>query len=372
MRTRRAVMTRYLPLGPRPAILPGAIPGDGRPPRPFSPAVWTAPMNAQKNPPHDRTRPVSTRHARDARADRPRDRAARPRGSGPRSAGAQPVARPVHSPPPYSPSTAASSAAVGIPPRAPRPVVESPAAATAHRAASASLPPCGEGGGERPVEGVPGAGRVDGDDRPRRDRDGRPVDRHHQRSACPHRHDDRATCRPAGPDGEQPPGGGLRRPGSRDEGELRLVRRQDVGQRDRRAVEAVGRRRVEDRDRPGPAGAGAARHAPPAGPISRQASTTSPGPRPSADESRFHGRSGRRRRWLPAATAIRFSARSSTTIRATPVGRPTVARWVTSIPSSTSAARAAMPRSSPPTAPTNATEAPSRAAATAWLAPLPP
>ncbi len=76
------------------------------------------------------------------------------------------------------------------------------------------------------------------------------------------------------------------------------------------------------------------------GGISRQARTTSSGARRSA--ARAAPTSAADTAALaPGATAMRFSARSSTTIRATPVGRVASARWPTSIPSSASAARAA-------------------------------
>ena len=107
------------------------------------------------------------------------------------------------------------------------------------------------------------------------------------------------------------------------------------------------------------------------GGISQETRTTSPGPIASARRAAVTD-AGVGDAFAPGATAIRFSARSSTTIRATPVGRGATSRWVTSIPSATRAARAATPKSSSPTAPTNATSAPSRAAATAWLPPLPP
>ena len=79
------------------------------------------------------------------------------------------------------------------------------------------------------------------------------------------------------------------------------------------------------------------------------------------------------REWLaPGATAIWFSPRSSTTIRAAPVGRSTSASPAVSTPSAASNRRAAAPNSSFPTAPMKLTSAPRRRAATAWLDPLPP
>jgi hypothetical protein len=77
--------------------------------------------------------------------------------------------------------------------------------------------------------------------------------------------------------------------------------------------------------------------------------------------------------FAPPATAMTFSPSSSTTITATPVdssGR--VSNPSTSIPSATRAVRASAPNVSPPTAPTMNVRAPRRAAATAWLPPLPP
>jgi hypothetical protein len=75
----------------------------------------------------------------------------------------------------------------------------------------------------------------------------------------------------------------------------------------------------------------------------------------------------------PEATAIWFSPASSTTIAATPVGAPSRrATWLVSMPSAASSASASSPSSSAPTAPTIETSALARAAATAWLAPLPP
>src|SRR5690349_7046270 len=74
----------------------------------------------------------------------------------------------------------------------------------------------------------------------------------------------------------------------------------------------------------------------------------------------------------PDATTISFSPWSSTRISATPVAPSETRRPLMSMPSRSSAARARRPNASRPTAPTNAVTAPSRAAATAWFAPLPP
>ena len=80
-----------------------------------------------------------------------------------------------------------------------------------------------------------------------------------------------------------------------------------------------------------------------------------------------------RRALAPEATAIWFSPCSSTTIRARPVWVSSMT-WqrVVSTPASLRPASALRPRSSPPTAPSIVTCAPTRAAATAWLALLPP
>jgi hypothetical protein len=72
-----------------------------------------------------------------------------------------------------------------------------------------------------------------------------------------------------------------------------------------------------------------------------------------------------------------FSPSESTVIMAIPLGTPgTVRTDVSSTPSATSAARSARPKSSSPTQPAIRTPmpdgVPSRAAATAWLAPFPP
>ena len=140
---------------------------------------------------------------------------------------------------------------------------------------------------------------------------------------------------------------------------------------ERRTLEAVRRGRVEDRRRPGDAG----------------------------DAQRFVGRAGpdlvtdqhdvallqfelleRGRTWTGVERRVRaagdrdlFSPASSTTIRATPVASSgSVTSPATSTPSASSAARAAVPNASSPTAPMKNVRAPSRAAATAWLPPLPP
>src|ERR1700733_1342978 len=78
---------------------------------------------------------------------------------------------------------------------------------------------------------------------------------------------------------------------------------------------------------------------------------------------------GVRRRLAPGATTITFSPVASTRISATPDSPSSRATPVVSTPSRSSERST---RSSLPIRPTNRTVAPSRAAATAWLAPLPP
>ena len=75
----------------------------------------------------------------------------------------------------------------------------------------------------------------------------------------------------------------------------------------------------------------------------------------------------------PELTTMVFSPASSTVMRARPVGAPSMrCTWRVSTPSSCSAASRKSPPSSAPTRPTMLTSWPSRAAATAWFAPLPP
>ena len=76
--------------------------------------------------------------------------------------------------------------------------------------------------------------------------------------------------------------------------------------------------------------------------------------------------------FAPGMTAMTFSPPASTRISATPVG-PSAARTAErSTPPCLSRASASSANSSVPTAPTMRTAAPARAAASAWLAPLPP
>jgi len=75
----------------------------------------------------------------------------------------------------------------------------------------------------------------------------------------------------------------------------------------------------------------------------------------------------------PDATAIWFSPDGSTVMSATPVATPgTRTTPETSIANDRRPSSASAPMSSSPTAPTNRVGAPKRAAAHAWLAPLPP
>lgn len=74
----------------------------------------------------------------------------------------------------------------------------------------------------------------------------------------------------------------------------------------------------------------------------------------------------------PGTTMIELPPPSSTTMWAMPDGPGTVRRFVTSTPAPASVRRSSGPKESSPTAPRKATSAPARAAAMAWLAPLPP
>ena len=75
----------------------------------------------------------------------------------------------------------------------------------------------------------------------------------------------------------------------------------------------------------------------------------------------------------PWATTMVFSPRASTWMNAVPVGTPASRRsHRMSTPAASRASACLRPASSSPTAPAIATRTPPRAAATAWLAPLPP
>ena len=153
---------------------------------------------------------------------------------------------------------------------------------------------------------------------------------------------------------------------------LALVGRDDVGEGERLGTDARGGRRIEDRGR--------ARRLGDAQGLGRRG-----GRDLVPDEDDVAGRRDRAGRatratcpgssavLAPPATAMLFSPVASTRIRATPVAwSGSVRSSVTSTPSASRAARAAVPKSSSPTAPTNDVGAPSRAAATAWFPPLPP
>ena len=162
-----------------------------------------------------------------------------------------------------------------------------------------------------------------------------------------------------------------RRTGQRRQ--LALVRRQDVGQVERRALEAAGRGRVEDRRRAGDAGRGGAPRASAPVRISWPTSTTSP----ASSRSRLQRGPDldRRQRRVRAAGDRDAVLAALVDQDQRDAGRPrraAVTSPATSTPSASSAARAARPNASSPTAPTKDVGAPSRAAATAWLPPLPP
>ena len=104
--------------------------------------------------------------------------------------------------------------------------------------------------------------------------------------------------------------------------------------------------------------------------ISSWVTRTAAAPRSGAASSTSAGVS---RSFAPGTTAIEFSPSGVRSTSARPVGAEAVARTLlTSTCSARSAASCARPSSSSPTRPTIATVAPQRAAATAWLAPLPP
>lgn len=74
----------------------------------------------------------------------------------------------------------------------------------------------------------------------------------------------------------------------------------------------------------------------------------------------------------PGTTTIALPPSSSTTMCAVPVGPSTVRRWSVVTPECSRVERSRGPKPSLPTAPIIETVAPARAAAIAWLAPLPP
>ncbi len=76
--------------------------------------------------------------------------------------------------------------------------------------------------------------------------------------------------------------------------------------------------------------------------------------------------------FAPGMTTMRLPPSSSTVMCAVPLAPSTVRRAAVSTPAAVSAERSRTPNSSAPTAPIITTFPPERAAATAWLAPLPP
>ena len=82
---------------------------------------------------------------------------------------------------------------------------------------------------------------------------------------------------------------------------------------------------------------------------------------------------GARRALAPPTIRMRFSPLGSTKIGATPLAASaTWATWRVSTPQAAKLASVSRPNASSPRRATIITSAPSRAAATAWLAPLPP
>jgi hypothetical protein len=75
--------------------------------------------------------------------------------------------------------------------------------------------------------------------------------------------------------------------------------------------------------------------------------------------------------FTPEFTTIVFSAFASTVMSAVPVS-PAVMRVASVTPAPRRLLRSSAPASSSPSSATNVVAAPARAAATAWLAPLPP
>ena len=74
----------------------------------------------------------------------------------------------------------------------------------------------------------------------------------------------------------------------------------------------------------------------------------------------------------PGMTTMRLAPAASTSMSAVPLAPSTSATADVSMPSAASWSRIHPPPSSVPAAPTRATDAPARAAAIAWLSPLPP
>ena len=97
--------------------------------------------------------------------------------------------------------------------------------------------------------------------------------------------------------------------------------------------------------------------------------STSVVPGPSSASGMLTARASR---LAPPATAIRLRPSPSTQTAAQPVGPSLSSTPLASTPASRRLSRIIVPNTSRPTRPTMATFAPSRTAATAWLAPLPP
>lgn len=76
--------------------------------------------------------------------------------------------------------------------------------------------------------------------------------------------------------------------------------------------------------------------------------------------------------FAPGTTTIALDPVSSTTMCAVPLGPSAVCRRSVSTPACSRPSRSRVPYTSSPTAPIIITSPPARAAATAWLAPLPP
>ncbi len=76
--------------------------------------------------------------------------------------------------------------------------------------------------------------------------------------------------------------------------------------------------------------------------------------------------------FAPGTTTIALPPSSSTTMCAVPEGPSVVRRWPVSTPDVSRQERSREPKASLPTAPIIDTAPPARAAAMAWLAPLPP
>ena len=262
-----------------------------------------------------------------------------------------------------------SIARVGIAVRAPRAVVDSDAARTATRAASIQVVPQAISAASAPANASPapvvsttstyggGIGRTPS--RPTTTTPRAPMRDDHRR---------------AGAAGQQPAGHGRIVLAGQRLG-LDLVGDQDRLQRDQLAVQRARRRRIDEHG-----------HAA----LARVARAGDDGVVADLEVGEVRAWSvdlARRRRaararstnapstaaFAPDATAIWFWPWWSTTISAMPVDSPPRTRDTRHVDASRrSSSIASRPKVSPPTAPTNVTAAPMRAAATAWLAPLPP